>query len=73
LHLHELIHVVQWKMLGAERFVAAYTDGLEHCGYRDSPLEAMTYDAQAIFAQSTPIFDAEKFAAKKLSEDQSFK
>ncbi len=29
LHFHELIHVVQWRLLGPERFLAAYADGLE--------------------------------------------
>jgi hypothetical protein len=66
LHFHELIHVVQWRLLGPERFLAAYAAGLEAFGYRDSPLERMAYDAQAAFA-SGPIFDAERFVAQKLS------
>ena len=49
LHFHELIHVVQWRLLGPERFLAAYADGLEKFGYRESPLEVMAYDAQARF------------------------
>ena len=73
LYFHELIHVVQWRVLGPERFLAAYADGLETFGYRNSPLEAMAYDAQAAFAQSTQIFDAEKLVAEKLSERQSFR
>ena len=51
LYFHELMHVVQWRMLGPERFLAAYADGLEKFGYRNSPLEAMAYDAQAAFAR----------------------
>lgn len=70
LYFHELIHVVQWRVLGPERFLAAYADGLETVGYRNSPLEAMAYDAQAAFAQTTRIFDAEKLVAEKLSEKQ---
>ena len=70
LYFHELIHVVQWRVLGPERFLAAYADGLETFGYRNSPLEAMAYDAQAGFAQSTKILDAEKLVAEKLSEMQ---
>jgi hypothetical protein len=66
LHLHELIHVVQWRLLGPENFLAAYAAGLEAFGYRDSPLERMAYDAQAAFA-SGQIFDAETFVAGKLS------
>jgi hypothetical protein len=63
---HELIHVVQWRLLGPENFLAAYAAGLEGFGYRDSPLERMAYDAQAAFA-SGQIFDAERFVAEKLS------
>ena len=29
LHFHELIHVVQWRLLGPERFLKQYADGLE--------------------------------------------
>jgi hypothetical protein len=65
-HFHELIHVVQWRLLGPENFLAAYAAGLEGFGYRDSPLERMAYDAQAGFA-SGQIFDAERLVAQKLS------
>ncbi len=67
LYFHELIHVVQWRLLGPERFLAAYADGLERMGYRSSPLETMAYDAQAAFSQSTEAFDAEKMVAHQLS------
>jgi len=46
LHFHDLIHVVQWRLLGPERFIAAYAAGLEGFGYRDSPLEATAYDLE---------------------------
>ena len=44
IHFHELIHVIQWRVLGAERFLRSYADGLERFGYRDSPLEVMAYE-----------------------------
>ena len=66
MHFHELIHVIQWRILGPERFVHSYADGLEHFGYRQSPLEVMAYDAEAAFATSTEGFDAEKMVAEKL-------
>ena len=47
IHFHELIHVIQWRVLGAERFLRSYADGLERFGYRDSPLEVMAYDAES--------------------------
>ena len=55
-------------IFGPERFLAAYADGLERFGYRDSPLEAMAYDAQAAFARSAQIFNAEQLVAEKLIE-----
>jgi hypothetical protein len=67
LHFHELIHVIQWRLLGPASFLAAYADGLERFGYRESPLEMMAYDAESSFSQSPEIFDAEKLVARKLS------
>jgi hypothetical protein len=66
LHFHELVHVVQWKLLGAKPFVAAYADGLERFGYRNSPLEVMAYDAQAAFEKSSQPFDVEKLVKSRL-------
>ncbi|MGA2691691.1 MAG: hypothetical protein ABSF76_04955 [Opitutaceae bacterium] len=63
LYFHELIHVLQWRMLGPERFIAMYADGLETFGYRNGPLETMAYSLQGRFESSPMIFDAE-FAVK---------
>jgi hypothetical protein len=67
LHFHELIHVVQWRSLGPETFLAAYAAGLEIFGYRDSPLESIAYNAEALFSQSDDLFDAEKLVTDHLS------
>ena len=66
MHFHELVHVIQWRLLGPDRFLFLYANGLECFGYRQSPLEAMAYDAEAAFASSTAIFDVEKMVAEKL-------
>ena len=66
LFFHELIHVVQWRLLGPERFVASYAVGLEALGYRDSPLEIMAYDAEEKFVRSSQPYDAEKLVAEQL-------
>jgi hypothetical protein len=66
LHFHELIHVIQWRLLGPERFLVAYANGLDEFGYENSPLEKMAYDAEASFKRSSAIFHAEKFAAEQL-------
>jgi len=61
-----LVHVTQWRLLGPDRFLFFYANGLECFGYRQSPLEAMAYDAEAVFASSTAIFNVEKMVAEKL-------
>jgi hypothetical protein len=38
LDFYELIHVIQWRLLGPEAFLATYAAGLETFGYRNSPL-----------------------------------
>jgi hypothetical protein len=59
LFFHELVHVIQWRLLGPQRFVAQYADGLERFGYRNSPLEAMAYGLQDKFEFLPTAFDAE--------------
>ena len=66
LHFHEMIHVVQWRLLGAEFFLAMYAGGLEKFGYRESPLEKMAYEAQHLFERSGRVFDAKQFVAQRL-------
>jgi len=66
LYFHELIHVVQWRLLGPEAFLALYADGLERFGYRQSPLEVMAYDAEESFVQSDQSFDAENLVVEQL-------
>ncbi len=66
LHFHEMVHVVQWQVLGPKGFLAAYADGLARFGYRDSPLEVMAYDLQARFENEPEPFDAELPVARAL-------
>jgi hypothetical protein len=66
LHFHELIHIVQWRLLGPERFLKLYADGLERYGYRESPLEKMAYAAQAEFSGSKQAFDAQTLVLREL-------
>ncbi len=66
LHFHELIHVIQWRLLGPERFLVDYANGLDEFGYENSPLEKMAYDAEGSFRRSSPVFNAEKFVAERL-------
>src|ERR1700730_527044 len=70
LHFHELLHIIQWRLLGPEAFLATYAAGLETSGYRNSPLESMAYDAEASFCQSDQPFDAANLVAEKLRRMQ---
>lgn len=46
---HELVHVLQWRRLGFERFLLAYALGLARHGYEQSPLERIAYAIQQRF------------------------
>ncbi len=48
-HFHELIHVVQWDVLGPDLFLMVYAVGLLALGYENSPLERMAYELQREF------------------------
>ena len=60
LHFHELIHVVQWQILGPVEFLFQYANGLEEAGYHDSPLEAMAYEHQFRFESGAEPYDVEE-------------
>ncbi len=68
LHFHELVHVVQWQLLGPERFLMAYGDGLARCGYRNSPLEVMAYMLESVFRNSSTGFNVVKVVQEQLGE-----
>lgn len=57
-HFHELVHVVQWRLLGDECFFHLYGAGLIAEGYRSSPLERIAYDLQSRFDEIDTDFDA---------------
>jgi len=61
LHFHELIHVIQWRILGPERFLLLYAKGLARHGYAEAPLEKMAYVHQTRFdvEQSSYAVEAE--------------
>ena len=67
LHFHELVHIVQWSLLGPERFLALYADALERFGYRDSPLEAMACRLEGRFQQGGVAFSVEQAVRGELT------
>jgi len=59
-HFHELIHVVQWQVLGPQNFLLLYAAGLAEHGYLGCPLEAMAYGHQRRFDVHWPSYSAEE-------------
>jgi len=59
LHFHELVHVIQWQVLGPKDFLLLYAAGLAERGYLECPLEAMAYAHQQRFAASEPTYSVE--------------
>lgn len=59
LHFHELVHVVQWEVLGPKDFLLLYAAGLAGHGYRRCPLEAMAFDHQGRFNAGDPPYSVE--------------
>jgi hypothetical protein len=56
LHLHELVHVCQWRILGAEKFILTYMQELHKYGYEDAPLEQVAKAFEYNYAtRSAPI------------------
>src|SRR5262245_17928135 len=68
LYFHELIHVIQWRLVGPEQFLRLYADGLERFGYQDTPLEKMAYRAQNEFSRSQRTFDAQSLVVRELRQ-----
>ena len=68
LHFHELVHVIQWRLLGSEKFLALYADGLERFGYRKSPLEVMAFGLQHRFQREARAFSVEAAFQKLIGE-----
>ncbi len=66
-HFHELVHVIQWRLLGPEKFIAAYAEGLLRIAYRQTPLEVMVYTLEKVFRRGGGPFDVETVVRDELS------
>jgi hypothetical protein len=69
LHFHELVHVIQWRLLGPEKFLRLYADGFERLGYRNSPLEEMAYSLQHMFEGEIHAFSVQAACEKLIEAD----
>ena len=75
IHFHELIHIIQWDELGADKFILTYGAKLLVSGYRRHPLEVVAYDFTSDFNQGRPIPDLEsrvRSHCRELAEKLNF-
>jgi hypothetical protein len=59
LHCHELVHIIQWQVLGPKDFLLLYASGLIEHGYLECPLEAMAFEHQQRFEAGEPSYSVE--------------
>ncbi len=56
---HELVHVVQYRLLGVDEFARLYVRGYLHSGYEGTPLEICAYELDGRFIMGSVGFDVE--------------
>jgi len=67
LHFHELVHTIQWHILGADQFLVAYALGhLAGGGYTNNPLEEVAHTLESIFAREPRLFRVEPIVSQHL-------
>lgn len=57
LHLHELVHVVQWQLLGVRGFLERYISEVSRFTYENAPLEKMAQKIELNFKKKMPPID----------------
>lgn len=68
LHFHELVHVVQWQLLGPEQFILSYASALASDGYSDNPFEQIAYALEDRFSQHDVPFEVEPAVKRHLAQ-----
>jgi hypothetical protein len=56
---HEMVHVVQYRLLGVDEFARLYVRGYLHGGYSGTPLEICAYELDGRFIMGSVGFDVE--------------
>ena len=70
LHFHELVHIIQWRALGAERFLREYALGHISGGeYRNNPFEQIAFDLQERFIKQRIPFNVEPLVLQHLDDE----
>jgi hypothetical protein len=59
LHAHELVHVVQWRLMGESAFLRTWLSDEQDRGYDANRLERIAYRVQDEFLKTARPFDAE--------------
>jgi len=67
LHFHELVHVAQWKYLGAIPFIERYINEIQTFGYEGSSLERMAYGFDLRFHNGEDGVDIPSFVRDEYS------
>ncbi|EDP60873.1 hypothetical protein [Vibrio sp. AND4] len=66
LHFHELVHVAQWKTLGAPGFLQRYIAEVQSVGYKNAPLEKLAYELEYHFSQGGEKVDVPSYVENKI-------
>lgn len=65
---HEMVHVIQYRLLGIEEFARLYVRGYLYGGYEGTPLEICAYQFDGRFIMGGPAFDVGAEVAKWITE-----
>ena len=66
LNFHELVHVVQWGLLGASNFINRYIYEIQNYGYESAPLEKMAYFLDHHYSSGGASLDVPSYVQSKM-------
>ncbi|MGF1761506.1 hypothetical protein L4D76_27095 [Photobacterium sagamiensis] len=66
IHIHELVHSIQWQKLGGIGFLQRYAKEINVFGYDDAPLENMAYEVGRHFINKGKPFSILKLVESKI-------
>jgi hypothetical protein len=66
LHFHELVHVVQWELLGASNFINRYIYEIQNYGYELAPLEKIAYFLDRHYSSGGASLDVSSYVQSKM-------
>lgn len=67
LHAHELVHILQWRMMGERAFLKMWLSDEQSRGYRRNRLEKIAYRIQDEFIAADEPFDVEGRVAELMA------